>query len=141
MTVTGDGHHTITHMPAFPSVEHMRARLRQCHQACRTFDDNLLLIKAECRYQEYVGRFSPAYLSGSPWYVGASLIESVRSRGLEAAAVAELARSTNDGVDNAALIGVVVNVIWESSSNHWAHAPDAPAHVNQDQNGDTPTPP
>lgn len=37
----------------------------------------IYLDKLEKQYQEYCNSFSPAYLSGSPWYVGKSLKEYI----------------------------------------------------------------
>ena len=37
----------------------------------------IYLDKLEQQYQKYCNSFSPAYLSGSPWYVGKSLKEYI----------------------------------------------------------------
>ena len=41
-------------------------------------DRNIELLKLEADYQKLISNYSPAYLSGSSWYVGPSLIEHIR---------------------------------------------------------------
>ena len=38
------------------------------------------LLKKEIEYQNKIKKFSPAYLSGCDWYVGPSLIESLKNK-------------------------------------------------------------
>ena len=61
-------------------IQKMQEKLNTCQQLCKKFDDNLNLIKLETEYQNYINKFSPAYLSGSDWYVGPSLIEHINNK-------------------------------------------------------------
>ena len=56
------------------TLESMRASLREAQTASRRFDANILLMRLECEYKQYIAGHSKAYLSGSPWYVGDSLV-------------------------------------------------------------------
>ena len=62
------------------NIEEYQKKLDNCKKLCRDFDNNVELIKLEEKYQAYIKKFSPAYLSGSPYYVGPSLIEYIKSR-------------------------------------------------------------
>ena len=59
------------------NIKEMQDKLNECHQLNRQFDYNIDLIKLEEKYQKYISKFSPAYLSGNPWYVGPSIIKYI----------------------------------------------------------------
>ena len=59
----------------------MQEKLNKSKEIIKTLDDDFEYInrkkemaKLEEEYQNYCKQFSPAYLSGSPWYVGPSLL-------------------------------------------------------------------
>ena len=56
-------------------MDQLQARLNQAKASSKQFDRDLDLIAIECLYKSYISRFSPAYLSGSPWYKGPSFVK------------------------------------------------------------------
>ena len=44
-------------------------------------DNKLDILEKE--YQTYCSKFSPAYLSGSPWYVGPSMKEHIKNENID----------------------------------------------------------
>jgi hypothetical protein len=44
------------------------------------YNSNQTLFLLELCYQNYINKYSPAYLSGSPWYVGTSIIEFINKK-------------------------------------------------------------
>lgn len=69
------------------SLESMRSQLHVARTACRRFDANLLLMRLECEYKQYIAGHSKAYLSGSPWYVGDSMVYFLEKHHLESEAI------------------------------------------------------
>lgn len=43
-------------------------------------DTNIKYKKLNDEYKKYCSKFSPAYLSGSPWYVGENLFDSNKNK-------------------------------------------------------------
>ena len=62
------------------NIVELQKTLNRSKKLCKKFDDNLELIKLETLYQKYINKFSPAYLSGSPWYIGPSLIQWINNK-------------------------------------------------------------
>ena len=56
-------------------MDELQARLNQAKASCAKFDRDMDLMAIECLYKSYICRFSPAYLSGSPWYKGPSFVK------------------------------------------------------------------
>ena len=46
-------------------------------------DEKLQLLQLEKNYQDLISQFSPAYLSGSEWYVGPSLINYLKNESIQ----------------------------------------------------------
>ena len=61
-------------------IKKMQEKLNLCHKLNKKFDDDINLIKLENAYQKYINKFSPAYLSGSPWYVGPSILSYINNK-------------------------------------------------------------
>ena len=46
-------------------------------------DEKLQLLQLEKNYLDLISQFSPAYLSGSEWYVGPSLINYLKNESIQ----------------------------------------------------------
>ena len=53
----------------------LQEKLNATKSGLASLDKEINILKMEKDYQELISKFSPAYLSGSDWYVGPSLIE------------------------------------------------------------------
>ena len=51
-------------------------------QGVETLDKDLQLLQIELNYKKFISTFSPAYLSGSDWYVGPSFIEYLKTQNI-----------------------------------------------------------
>ena len=64
-------------------LEKLQKKLEKCRQIGCKFDQDIFFLKLEADYQKYISKFSPAYLSGSNWYVGPSLTNYIVSKRLD----------------------------------------------------------
>ena len=64
-------------------IKKMQKILKETKEGLEKLDNNLELLKLEAEYQKYISKFSPAYLSGSPLYVGPSLIDHIKKKPLD----------------------------------------------------------
>lgn len=62
------------------NLDKLQKTLNKSKQLSKDFDRNIKLTILEAKYQEYIRKFSPAYLSGTPIYVGPSLIEHLNKK-------------------------------------------------------------
>ena len=62
------------------NLDKLQEILNKSKRLSNDFDRNIKLTILEAKYQEYITKFSPAYLSGSPIYVGPSLIEHINKQ-------------------------------------------------------------
>lgn len=62
------------------NIEKLQETLNNSKKLSDDFDKNIQLTKLEIKYQKYIKKFSPAYLSGSPIYVGPSIINYINSQ-------------------------------------------------------------
>ena len=106
------------------SIESMREKLHVARTASDRFDRNLLLMRLECEYKQYIAGRSKAYLSGSPWYVGDSLVRFLEHNHLEADAVHRMVAAAGEATaapdpttsplppaKNSALLRLICNTI------------------------------
>jgi hypothetical protein len=61
-------------------LKKLQETLNQSKKMCDNFDRKIDLLKLEVEYQKYIKKFSPAYLSGSDWYVGDSIIQWINNQ-------------------------------------------------------------
>ena len=59
-------------------------------------------MRLECEYKQYIAGRSKAYLSGSPWYVGDSLVRFLEHNHLEADAVHRMVAAAEEATVAAA---------------------------------------
>ena len=50
--------------------------IKNLDQRFKEHDNKIKLNKLNEEYKQYCSKFSPAYLSGSPWYVGENLFDN-----------------------------------------------------------------
>ncbi len=58
----------------------LQEKLNLAKIGIKDLDNEISLLQAEKQYQELISQFSPAYLSGSKWYVGTSLREYLKKQ-------------------------------------------------------------
>ena len=58
----------------------LQQTLTNTQNGLNKLEDNLNLLQLEQEYQNYINQFSPAYLSGSSWYVGNSIIKYLEKK-------------------------------------------------------------
>lgn len=63
-------------------IQYLQGLLDKSKKLSEKFDRNINLLLLEKKYQEYINKFSPAYLSGSPLYVGPSLLAYIEKQHL-----------------------------------------------------------
>ena len=59
-------------------LKELQKVLDQTKKGIKKLDNDIYLLKLEETYQKYISQFSKAYVSGSDWYVGDSIIEHIK---------------------------------------------------------------
>jgi hypothetical protein len=65
------------------NIKYLQDLLNTSKLKSKEFDKNIKLLELERNYQIYCSKFSPAYLSGSLWYVGPSIIEYINKKPID----------------------------------------------------------
>ena len=61
-------------------LKKLQETLNKSKKLSKQFDKNIDILLLELEYQKYIKKFSPAYLSGSDWYVGDSIIKWLNNK-------------------------------------------------------------
>lgn len=60
-------------------LDRLQKVLDKTKEGLNKLDEDLQLLQLEKNYQNFISQYSPAYLSGSDWYIGPSLITYLKN--------------------------------------------------------------